>query len=31
MLIGQRKSFLKYLEERDIEAYRQLKKDLQIR
>ncbi|MCI7002975.1 MAG: 30S ribosomal protein S15 [Eubacteriales bacterium] len=31
MLIGQRKSFLKYIEERDIEAYRQLKKDLQIR
>ncbi len=31
MLIGQRKSFLKYLEEKDIEAYRSLKKELQIR
>lgn len=31
MLIGQRKSFLKYLEERDIEAYRALKKELGIR
>ena len=31
MLIGQRKSFLKYLEARDIEAYRQLKKELGIR
>lgn len=31
MLIGQRKSFLKYLEERDIEAFRALKKELGIR
>ena len=31
MLIGQRKSFLKYLEERDIEGYRALKKELGIR
>ena len=31
MLIGERKAFLRYLESKDIEAYRQLKKDLQIR
>ena len=31
MLIGQRKAFLKYLEERDITAYRELKKSLGIR
>ena len=31
MLIGQRKAFLKYLEERDITAYRELKKELGIR
>lgn len=31
MLIGRRKSFLRYLEEQDIEAYRALKKELQIR
>ena len=31
MLIGQRKSFLKYLEERDIDGYRALKKELGIR
>ena len=31
MLIGQRKSFLKYLEDRDINAYRELKKELGIR
>ena len=31
MLIGQRKSFLKYLEERDIDAFRALKKELGIR
>lgn len=31
MLIGQRKSFLRYLESQDIEAYRALKKELQIR
>ena len=31
MLIGERKAFLKYLESKDIEAYRQLKKELQIR
>lgn len=30
-LVGQRKGMLKYLESRDINAYRQLKKDLQIR
>lgn len=30
-MVGQRKGFLKYLEERDIEAYRQLKKELGIR
>ena len=29
--IGQRKGFLKYLEERDIESYRQIKKELEIR
>ena len=31
MLIGERKAFLKYLEERDINEYRQLKKELGIR
>ena len=31
MLIGQRKSFLRYLENQDIDAYRQLKKELEIR
>ena len=31
MLIGQRKSFLRYLENQDIEAYRAIKKELQIR
>lgn len=31
MMIGQRKSFLKYLEERDIDGYRALKKELGIR
>ena len=31
MLIGHRKSFLRYLEEQDINAYRQLKKELEIR
>ena len=31
MLIGERKAFLKYLENRDINAYRQLKKELGIR
>ena len=30
-MVGQRKGFLKYLEERDIEAYRQIKKELGIR
>ena len=30
-LIGERKAFLKYLEERDINAYRELKKQLNIR
>ena len=30
-LIGERKAFLKYLENRDINAYRQLKKELGIR
>ena len=30
-MVGKRKGFLKYLEERDIEAYRQIKKDLEIR
>ena len=30
-LIGERKSFLKYLENRDINAYRELKKQLNIR
>ena len=31
MLIGERKAFLKYLENKDINAYRQLKKELGIR
>lgn len=31
MLIGERKAFLKYLEERDINEYRQIKKELGIR
>ena len=31
MLIGERKSFLKYLENKDINEYRQLKKELGIR
>lgn len=31
MLIGERKSFLKYLESKDINEYRQLKKELGIR
>lgn len=30
-MVGQRKGFLKYLEERDIEAYRSIKKELGIR
>ncbi len=30
-LVGQRKGLLKYLEERDINAYRELKKSLKIR
>ena len=30
-LIGERKSFLKYLENKDINAYRELKKQLNIR
>lgn len=30
-MVGQRKSFLKYLESRDINAYRELKKELKIR
>lgn len=31
MLIGERKAFLKYLEAKDINEYRQLKKELGIR
>ena len=31
MLIGERKAFLKYLENKDINEYRQLKKELGIR
>ena len=31
MLIGERKAFLKYLESKDINEYRQLKKELGIR
>jgi len=31
MLIGQRKSYLRYLENKDIQAYRKLKTDLNIR
>lgn len=30
-LVGQRKGLLKYLESRNIDAFRQIKKDLQIR
>ncbi len=30
-LVGQRRGLLKYLESKDIDAYRQIKKDLQIR
>ncbi len=30
-LVGQRRGLLKYLESKDINAYRQIKKDLQIR
>ena len=30
-MVGQRKSFLKYLESKDINAYRELKKELKIR
>lgn len=30
-MVGQRKSFLKYLEKRDINAYRELKSQLKIR
>lgn len=30
-MVGQRKSFLKYLERKDINAYRELKKELKIR
>lgn len=30
-LVGKRKGFLSYLESKDIDAYRQLKKDLEIR
>ncbi len=31
MMVGKRKGFLQYLKERDIEAYRKLIKDLDIR
>lgn len=31
LLVGQRKSLLKYLEEKDINAYREIKKSLSIR
>ncbi|MDD4110253.1 MAG: 30S ribosomal protein S15 [Clostridia bacterium] len=31
LLVGQRKSLLKYLEEKDINAYREIKKSLNIR
>lgn len=30
-MVGQRKNFLKYLESKDINAYRELKKELKIR